>query len=107
MEIKGIISPPQLSRSSSDRRKSNTDSRAKEGLMGVRRPREERYFPRYHNVTGAFPGRLVEYGTEKEVAAKVIDVSRDGVGVLTEAPVTPGQVLHLVIDDKKVALAIV
>lgn len=77
--------------------------------MGARKPAESRYFPRFHNVVGPFPGRFITK-EEAEVTARVLDVSRDGLGILVEKPIRAGDVLDLEVTDdagKRIAMTIV
>lgn len=61
--------------------------------MGARQPKEERYFPRYLSVSKSFEGRLRL--DEVDLDAQVLDVSRDGLGVLLSKPVEKGQNIEL------------
>lgn len=64
--------------------------------MGARKPAEERFFPRYLNVSKGFSGRLgVGPDHATTLLCKVLDVSRDGLGILADAEVKAGETVGL------------
>ena len=74
--------------------------------MAARKPQDERFFPRYVNVTEAFDGRLVVDGRELE--ARVIDVGRDGLGILADDRVPEGSTVELVLTgDRRLTFHVV
>ena len=74
--------------------------------MGARKPQDERYFPRYVTVSDAFDGRLVLEGQELE--ARVIDVGRDGLGILADRAVPEGSTVELVLSgDRRMTFHVV
>jgi hypothetical protein len=74
--------------------------------MGVRRPANERFFPRYLSVSNAFVGTLRAGEGGPELDCKVIDVSRDGLGVLSNTPVDKNSVVELEVQDRKILLRV-
>jgi hypothetical protein len=71
--------------------------------MTIDDQRNRRAFARNHLVTGQLPGRLV---SDQDVTALVIDVSRDGLGVITSRPFPRGDNLWLIIDDHSIKLEV-
>lgn len=61
---------------------------------GAQKPAEERFFPRYITLTGPFAGELRRPGG-KPLECRVVDVSRDGLGVLSAVVVKKGETLEL------------
>jgi hypothetical protein len=53
-----------------------------------------RWLPRYHTVTGEFQGKLVD-ATGENLVLRVLDVGREGLGVLVSTRIAPGTVLTL------------
>lgn len=60
----------------------------------VQKTAEERFFPRYITITGPFAGELRRPGG-KALECRVMDVSRDGLGVLSPVVVNKGETLEL------------
>jgi hypothetical protein len=77
--------------------------------MGQAKPSEQRWIPRYHSVIGDYHAQLIQgSGSEaREVKARVIDVSRDGLGILVNEALNPGTHLTLIIEDKQIQLQVV
>ncbi len=76
--------------------------------MGLRRPDEERFFPRYVQVeTSRFSGRLTKADDGTELSVQVIDVGRDGIGMIVETPLPAGLAIELSLADKKVGMLLV
>ena len=73
--------------------------------MGARRQSDERFLPRYVSVSTAFDGRLTTDGRVLE--ARVIDVGREGLGILASEPLAEGTVIDLELADRHVTLRVV
>ena len=73
--------------------------------MGARKPVEERFFPRYVTVSAAFDGRLTVEGQELE--ARVIDVGRDGLGILADKALPKGAAVSLELADRQLTFHVV
>lgn len=58
--------------------------------MGYSKIADQRYFPRYHTVSDNFDGRLYLEADMSEIDGQVVDVSRDGIGVLADYPLAAG-----------------
>jgi hypothetical protein len=74
--------------------------------MGVKRLAEDRWFPRFVSVSSAFDGHL-ELAGGQPLEARVLDVGRDGLGVIAAAAAKIGDALDLVVGDKRIALTVV
>ena len=73
--------------------------------MGLTKPSENRWFPRYHTVTCEYAVRLEAPGDALQ--ARIVDVSRDGLGVLLGRGVEAGALYEFVLDGKRVKMQIV
>jgi hypothetical protein len=65
-----------------------------EETMGARKTAEERFFPRYISVTSQFTGKLFR-PMGAALDCRVVDVSRDGLGVISETIVNKGETIEL------------
>ena len=63
--------------------------------MGAQKPKEERFFPRYITLTARFAGELFRTGKNHALDCRVMDVSRDGLGVLSKDTVAKGETIEL------------
>lgn len=78
--------------------------------MGARLERaDDRWFPRHHVVSPSFRGRLAFAADDhgRGIEAKVIDVSRDGLGVVVGTMVRPGQIFHLLFGDREIPMVVI
>lgn len=76
--------------------------------MGLRNPKDAadtRMFPRYLAVRPDFGGRLTLKASD--LPATVIDVSREGLGVLMTSPVRSGEVVELHCEGRKIPMAVI
>ncbi len=73
--------------------------------MGLRKPDEDRWFPRYHTVNADVCVRLEAPGDTRN--ARVLDVSRDGLGVLVEREMKAGDLFEFELDGKRIRLNVV
>ena len=62
---------------------------------GAQKPNEERFFPRYITVTSEFAGEIYRAGKGQPLDCRVMDVSRDGLGVISKNAVQKGETLEL------------
>lgn len=77
--------------------------------MAQTKPKEQRWIPRYHSVIGDYHAKLVHGSgaTVRDITARVLDVSRDGIGILVGEPLSAGTQLTLTVDDKQIQLQVV
>jgi hypothetical protein len=74
--------------------------------MGEKKEDEHRYFPRYHAVAEKFDGQLLVVETNEPFAGKIVDVSRDGAGVLSTQQIEPGSHLVLKFAGKNISFVV-
>lgn len=74
--------------------------------MGELKVDDQRYFPRYHAVIDAFSGKLFYAENQAEISGQVMDVSRDGVGVLVTTPLQSGNHIILKFGGKCIVLTV-
>lgn len=63
--------------------------------MGEKKAEELRYFPRYHIVAENFDGQLFVVHSNELFLGQIVDVSRDGAGVLSTQQIDVGS--HIVL----------
>ncbi len=63
--------------------------------MAVQKTAEQRFFPRYISVTNRFDGEVFRPATDILLECHVVDVSRDGLGVISNVEVQKGETLEL------------
>ena len=63
--------------------------------MAEKKADEHRYFPRYHAVADNFDGQLFVAESNEEFRGQIVDVSRDGAGVLSTQQIEAGS--HIVL----------
>lgn len=80
--------------------------RMAEKEMAKENPKEQRFFVRYRAVKPGFPGRLLD-ASGHEINARIVDVSRDGLGVLLTRSLPSGSLLAIEIGDRRVELSVV
>ncbi len=61
---------------------------------------------RFDHIDGSIPGILINYSDSSTVHAHAIDVSKEGLAIITEKPLTPNQVLVLTSSDQKYELIV-
>jgi hypothetical protein len=74
--------------------------------MGARRSASDRWFPRYYDIVGPCPARLY-FGDGRPFEFRIVDVSRDGLGVIAPEPIAKDTVLQLDIGDRKISMRVV
>lgn len=74
--------------------------------MGELKLDDQRYFPRYHAVADNFAGKLFREEDLSEIPGQVMDVSRDGIGILVTTPQETGQHVVLRFSGKSVVFVV-
>ena len=74
--------------------------------MGEKKADELRYFPRYHAVAENFDGQLFLAQTNELFAGQIVDVSRDGAGVLSIQQVEAGSHIVLKFAGKSISFVV-
>lgn len=74
--------------------------------MGELKSDNQRYFPRYHAVSESFDGKLYIETNMAEISGQVVDVSRDGIGILVQGPLKSGEHIVLKFSDKSVVFTV-
>lgn len=75
--------------------------------MGLRRPVVKRGFPRYREVKENFPGRFESEDNGTELSIKVLDVSRDGLGILVDEWLEAGNTVKMHLNDREILFSVV
>jgi len=69
--------------------------------MGLPQVNERRFDSR-KKLTGLLPGRLVKSETMKDVRCRPVDVSTNGIGILSEVLLNPGELLMMRLKDSEI-----
>ena len=75
--------------------------------MSAKTRNDERFFPRYLAVSKSFDGKLLLADSGARWDAQVLDVSRDGLGVLANTPVPKGGIIELHVEGRQLRFQIV
>lgn len=67
---------------------------------------KERRLTQRQRLTGLLPGRLVRKSDGTDLACKPIDVSRNGLGILLDKELTPGEEVTLMVRDNPIVLQV-
>lgn len=73
--------------------------------MALPQPSENRWFPRYHTVNREF--RISFLAADGAVNARLLDVSRDGLGVLVDREVSKNAALAFELEGKHIKMSVV
>ena len=68
---------------------------------------EKRSYARNLRVSGILPGKLIDFDRHEPIRAVATDVSRDGIGIMVDKILQPGQVLTMVMSGKNVTLKVI
>jgi hypothetical protein len=68
---------------------------------------ERRSYARNLRVNGSLPGKLVDYERHDVIQAVATDVSRNGVGIMVNRLLQPGQILTMVMAGKNLSLKVI
>ncbi len=74
--------------------------------MGEIKTSEHRYFPRYHAVAENFDGQLFLADSQIPFQGQIVDVSRDGAGVLSTQQVEAGSHMVLKFAGKSITFVV-
>lgn len=73
--------------------------------MGLPKTKEDRWFPRYHTVNADCLIQLKS--ADEALNARVLDVSRDGLGVLVSREIKSGAAFEFELDGKRIKMQVV
>ncbi len=73
--------------------------------MGLALFKERRTMNR-RQLTGLLPGRMINIETGKDMAVKPIDISPNGLGIIIDLELKPGQEIHLSIKEGHIAFKV-
>lgn len=68
---------------------------------------ERRSYARNLRVNGSMPGKLVDFERHEVIQAVAMDVSRNGLGIMVDRVLQPGQLLTLAMSDKNLVLKVI
>jgi hypothetical protein len=68
---------------------------------------EKRVSARNSRVTGSLPGKLIDYERHDAIRATAMDVSRNGLGIMVDRLLTPGQILTMVMSGKNLSFKVI
>lgn len=68
---------------------------------------EQRSYARNLRVNGSLPGKLIDFERHESIRAFATDVSRNGLGILVDKILQPGQMLTMVMSGKNLNLKVV
>ncbi|MDB2447096.1 PilZ domain-containing protein [bacterium] len=67
---------------------------------------KERRLNTRRRLTGLLPGKIVDTKKEEDVSCRPVDISKDGIGILTEDQLEQGDILNLMGPDLQVELKV-
>ena len=68
---------------------------------------EQRFHPRFFTVKEGFPGTVRSMDSGEALPGKVVDVSRDGLGFLSEERIVPGSKIKMRLNDQEIVFRLV
>jgi hypothetical protein len=68
---------------------------------------EKRAFARNMRVNGSLPGKLIDYDRHEPIRAVATDVSRNGLGIMVEKVLQPGQILTMVMSGRNLSFKVI
>jgi hypothetical protein len=68
--------------------------------------KDSRFFPRYYTIKLPIEARLLRKSDLTEISGAFVDVSRDGIGYLSDQREIPGQAVILKLEKRKIEFQI-
>lgn len=75
--------------------------------MAKRKTKMDRFHGRSHRLTGKLPGKLFDPTEQEYITARASDVSAGGLGIVSDVPLSRGQILWLILDDSYIKLEVI
>ena len=67
---------------------------------------KERRLNTRRRLTGLLPGKIVDKDKDNVIHCRPVDISKDGIGILTELELEQGAILHLTSSEQDIELKV-